>query len=149
MQALSAGHQFFCIQTKHKRLDRSVFKPLVYGALTSIFEHRTDLELQCLNGEIANDYSITILTITILTSNSQMILRLCYRAYVEQLLVPAPLGHRCVITKSIWRRDKIRNRTCCGHTHYECMTSFILVTFLQHPLLCAHGCVCLAYNIDT
>ena len=33
MQALSAGKQIFCIQTKHERADRSVFEPLVYGSL--------------------------------------------------------------------------------------------------------------------
>ena len=33
MQTLAAGHQIFCFQTKHERVDRSVFEPLVYGAL--------------------------------------------------------------------------------------------------------------------
>ena len=33
MQTLTAGNQIFCFQTKHERVDRSVFEPLVYGAL--------------------------------------------------------------------------------------------------------------------
>ena len=33
MQTLTAGHQIFCFQTKHERVNRSVFEPLVYGAL--------------------------------------------------------------------------------------------------------------------
>ena len=44
MQAVSAGYQIFCIQTKHERVDRSVFEPVVYGALSE----RNEIEKRCL-----------------------------------------------------------------------------------------------------